>query len=267
MKSIFSFFTACLALTATCAANIQVVGSLARTKSVKAGELFEGVIQLKNTGSKPAHVNVRQTDYHFEADGSNRYDEPGSSPRSNANWLSVTPPRIVLEANQSTEVHYKCRVPDRPELRGAYWSMIMIEPAAAPVAAADDKQGTVGLRTMTRFGIQIVTEVGEGSQSIKVLQKKLVRDGAGSHKLELDIANTGERALHPSISVELYNDKGVPAGRFDAGKTRIYPSCSIRATAALTGVPPGKYTALVLLDSGDANVMGAQYSLQIDAQE
>lgn len=264
MKHLLTFLLSSILLTASSLASVQVVGSLARTKSATPGESFEGVIHLKNTGSQASEIRVRQTDYLFAADGTNRYDEPGTTARSNADWLSVTPPRLVIGPNETAQVHYKCKVPSRSELKGAYWSMIMIEPVAAPAATAKGgaQQVAVGLQTMLRFGVQIVTEIGDGTRAIKVLDKRLVH-AEGTSALQLDIANTGERTIQPAVSVELYDSKGTSVGRFEARKTHIFPTCSIRATAALKGVLPGTYTALVLLDNGDANVMGAQYTLEI----
>jgi hypothetical protein len=65
------------------------------------------------------------------------------------------------------------------------------------------------------------------------------------------------------MSVEMFDKTGASVGRFDAGRTRIYPECSVRAKVDLTGIPEGKYTAMVLLDSGESQVLGAQYDLEI----
>ncbi len=85
----------------------------------------------------------------------------------------------------------------------------------------------------------------------------------GKRLFQLDVGNDGERMLIPAISVELFDQKGASLGRFDAGRTRIYPSGSARAKVDLTDLPSGKYVAMVLLDSGDAQVMGAQYDLEL----
>ena len=85
----------------------------------------------------------------------------------------------------------------------------------------------------------------------------------GKRAFLLDIGNDGERLMVPMMTVELFDAQGATVGRFDAGRARIYPGCSVRAKADLTDVPPGKYTAMVLLDSGDAQVMGAQYDIKI----
>ncbi len=263
----FPLLTLLLALlVSTSHAGITIVGNLARHTTLKAGETFEGVILLKNTDPRPAEARVFQTDYLSDAAGHTDYAAPGSTPRSNAPWITITPTRIIVGAGETVSVRYKGRAPADAKLRGTYWSVVMVEPAAA---AATDPQGkaaevAVGVQTVIRFGVQIVTEIGrEGTRSLQILDKGLGMV-EGKRLLHLDVGNNGERLLIPAMGVELFDANGASFGKFDAGRARIYPTCSTRAKIDLTDVPPGKYTALVLLDSGDDQVLGAQYDLAIE---
>lgn len=263
-RSLLLLLAACL-LAGSAPAGLVVIGNLARTSTIKPGETFEGVIFIKNTDKQPAEARISQTDYLSYADGSNQYGDAGKAPRSNANWLTLTPSRLKLAPGETQPVRYKGRAPADPMLRGTFWSMIMVEPNTAPAITPEGKpdEVAVGLKTTIRFGIQIVTEVGPGAtRSLQVLDKRIVA-GDGKRTLQLDIGNDGERLLIPAMSVELFDQGGASIGRFEAGRARIYPACSVRAKVDLTDVPAGKYAAMVLLDSGDAQVLGAQYDLEI----
>ena len=252
-------------ITPSARAGVIVIGNLARTTTAQPGGSFDGVIFIKNTDAQPADVSVSQTDYVSKADGTSDYGEAGKSPRSNASWITVTPSRLKLAAGETVPVRYKGTVPADPKLRGTYWSMIMVEPNAAAALTPEQQAGkvAVGLKTAIRFAVQIVTEVGQGgARSLQVQDKRLIR-AENKRALELDIANDGERLLIPQMTVELFDATGASIGRFDAGRTRIYPICSVRAKVDFIDVPFGKYAAMVLLDSGDAQVMGAQYDLEI----
>lgn len=254
-----------LTLAASCQGGIVVIGELARATSVEPGESFNGVIFLKNTDARPVGVSVFQTDYLFHADGTNAYGEPGSVKRSNASWITVTPTRLKIGAGETVPVRYQGTVPAEPEEDGTYWSMIMIEPSSVPAIAPDGKpdQVAVGLQTNIRFGVQIVTEVGHsGTASLRVLDKRLVQGEAG-RVLELDIGNDGDRLLIPAMTIELFDQNGVSVGFFEAEASRIYPNCSVRKRVDLTRMPAGRYAAMVLLDSGDLQVMGARYDLEL----
>jgi hypothetical protein len=265
MKRPLLLFLFCLLFLPSAQAGLSVIGNLARTTTIKPGESFEGVIFVKNTGPQTADARVSQSDYLARCDGSNEFGEAGKGPRSNAKWLTLSPSRLKLAPGETQPVRYKGRAPADAKLRGSYWSLIIVEPNAAPAITPEGKPDTVaiGLQTTVRFAVQIVTEIGKtGTRSLQVLQKCLVREN-GKRLFQLDIGNDGERLLIPAISVELFDQKGASLGRFDAGRTRIYPSGSARAKVDLTDLPNGKYAAMVLLDSGDAQVMGAQYELEL----
>ena len=119
------------------------------------------------------------------------------------------------------------------------------------------------MQTVIRFGVQIVTEVGEGGNgTLHVTNKRLESNGPKRWFL-LDAENTGNRVMVPAIWVELFNKEGISVGKFEGERSRIYPACSVRYHVDVTEVPPGQYTALVILDNGDDHVMGAQYEMAI----
>ena len=254
-----------LALVGRCLGGVSVIGSLARHHNVQSGEAFEGIILLKNTGDDAVEMSVAQNDYLFTADGNNRYEKPAIHARSNAAWLNASPSRVTLPPQGTASVYYKGVVPKDVAVVGTYWSMIMIEPVATPPPAVEGAENKIsmGLQTVTRFAVQIVSEIGStGTEELKVQDKSLVSDG-GKRVLRLDVANTGERAQIPGLWAELFNEQGVSLGRFEGGRWRIYPGCSVRYKVDLTDVPAGKYTAMVVMDTGGEYVTGAQYALEI----
>jgi len=263
-------------------AGVSVVGGLTREKALEPGAKFEGTIRLQNNGEITSQVNVYQTDYLFYADGSNLYGEPGSAPRSNAQWFTISPKRLTIPPGEKASVHYSGQVPevrelasitgglqllDNPNLVGTYWSMVMIEPE--PETDPESVEGEagkvkIGIQTKVRYGIQIVTHIGDtGVSKIRFLDKRLTNH-EGEVTLQLDIENVGERWLSPTVWVELYDEGGMQAGRFEAGKKRIYPDCSVSHEVDLSGVPKGNYKALVVVDNGDEHVFGARYDLGIE---
>jgi hypothetical protein len=266
----------------TALAGVSVVGGLTREKALEPGATFEGTIQLQNTGETTCQVNAYQTDYLFYADGSNLYGEPGSAPRSNAQWFTISPKRLTIPPGEAASVHYSGQVPEIRELAsinddlqlmesvnlvGTYWSMVMVEPVPEnDIEAVEGEAGKVkiGIQTKVRYGIQIITNIGDtGVRKIRFLEKKLANQ-EGQVTLQLDIENVGERWLSPTVWVELYGDEGTQVGRFEAGKKRVYPECSVRHEVDLSGVRKGNYKALVVVDNGDEYVFGAKYDLGIE---
>ena len=267
MKKIIFFLLFFIILADFSFACVSVIGGLSREKNVKPGEKFEGIIYLKNNGESSCQVKVKQTDYLFYADGKNIYGEPGGISRSNARWISLSPVRLTVPPKETASVYYIVQVPENPDLKGSYWSMVMVEPIpeTSPESTKEEKgKVKVGIQTIVRYGIQIVTNFSDaGERKIRFLDKKLFSQDK-KRLFEFDIENTGERSLSPVVWVELYSKDGMNIGRFESSKLRIYPGCSVRHKVDLTDVPKGKYKALVVADSGDENVFGAQYDLEME---
>jgi hypothetical protein len=282
MKKILGFFLFLVVLVDFSFASVLVMGELTREKALQPGESFEGTISLKNTGETSCRVNVYQTDYLFYADGSNIYGKPGTAVRSNTDWLSVAPNRLTIPPHQVASVYYtvqvpqiqklasaydEFQVPESPDLIGTYWSMVMVEPVpqTGPENIEDEnRKAKMGIQTKIRYGIQMVTHIGDtGARKIKFSNKRLIKQ-EGRRFLQMDIENIGERWLSPALWVEIYDSHGVKAGRFESSKKRIYPGCTVRHKFDLTDVPKGKYKALVVADNGDEYVFGARYDFGID---
>ena len=248
-------------------AELIVVGDLARSKIVSPGEKVEGAILLKNNGDKPVRAKAYLTDYLYFADGRNMYGEPGKLKRSNANWITLNPAQITIPAKETTSLYYTLSVPKDSLLKGTYWSMVMVEALPAERVQSikeEKKKQTLSLQTIIRYGIQISTDIEDsGKPILKIADKKLVSQD-GHYLLRLDMENEGDRMLAPSVWLDLYNKEGKNIGRFDSGKMRIYPGCSVRHVFDLTDVPKGSYKGLVVIDGGGQNVFGAQYDFAIN---
>lgn len=246
------------------AASINVSGSLTHEKVAAIGANYNGSILIENTGKVTCAVRIYQTDYLYYANGSNIYGIPGEIPSSNAKWITLGANWITIPANEEGVVNYQVQVPNNSRLRGTYWSMIMVEVADDQPLVRNKGQGAVALQTKLRYGVQIITHIGNtGTRQIKFLDRKIINDG-GQRFLQLDIENSGERALLPSVSLQLFDKGGRLIGNFYGKKARIFPTCSIRQRINLPSIPKGNYKALVIVDNEDQYVFGANYDLAIE---
>lgn len=272
MKRFWGRFFFILALllflwTETSHAGFSVLGGLTREMVGQPGQKLEGTIELKNTGPQPIEVNIKKNDYLFFADGRNIYGEPGSTPRSNAKWLSVTPTRLIIPSQSTASVYYSVQIPSDKTLKGTYWSILMVEPsgeAGSKIVGGGKDKITFGIQTRIRYGIQIVTHIGDtGQKNLRIIDRKLIKEKDGTGVLQLDMENTGERWLRPWVRAELYDQSGHLVKKLECGRLRIYPGTSVRSRIAFQGIPRGKYKVLVIIDDGDGYVWGAQYILQL----
>ena len=240
------------------------VETLSVEKIVAPGETYQGTITLTNDGSEPQNVVVYQTDYLCFSDGSNQFGMAGELARSNANWVAFSPRQVEVPPHQSSWISYEVKVPNDSSLIGTYWSLLMVEQVEQPAdSALRLRRNQAGVQQVIRYGIQCVTHVGSsGFHRLHFTGTQLVVREDQGKELQVDVENAGERWAVPAAWVELYGDNGRHIGRFESGKKRIFPGTSVRFRIPLGNVPAGKYKALVVLDNGDQDVLGAKYDLE-----
>jgi hypothetical protein len=249
----------------SCDAYVSIRGDLTHERQLRPGETYKGTIRVNNTGDEPEDVKIYKTDYRFDCNGSYFYDPPGGHNRSNADWITFNPHRITVPPHGTSVINYVLEVPQSPDLVGTYWSIIMVEHVGSgkrQVSAEDETEVSVAVGHVIRYAIQIVTHIGStGTCKLRFLNTDLVREG-DERVLNVDLENVGERWLRPTLWTELYAKNGAYAGKFEAGRLRMYPGTSVRYTINLTEAEQGDYKALIVADCGD-DVFGATYSLVI----
>lgn len=250
-------------------AGIAVVGGLSKEKTAACGTTYQGTIRIRNLGTTPQTVRVYQTDYRFFADGRNVYGEPGKDPRSNAGWVTLSPSLLTIPPKEEAAVAYEVAVPHDNALRGSYWSMVMVEGMGdgSPQAALTTKGETrIAVRQVIRYGVQLVTDIGAtGTRSLEI-DARLVR-ADGKRLLQVDVQNTGERWLRPTLWAQLFDARGQFVGKFNGARARVYPGTSVRKSIDLSAVPAGTYKALVVADAGEQSVYGATYTLKLGGEK
>jgi len=248
-------------------ADVGIVGGLVHEKTAGPGEIYEGSIIVKNQGDRPEEIRIYQTDYLCYFDGTNDYNSPGELERSNANWVSFNPHRMIIPSKSIAKINYTLKVPSDPNLEGTYWSMLMIEeiPANSPLSSqAESAELQVGIIQIVRYGIQMTTHIGDsGERKLEFLETKLLKETEG-RVLQVDIENTGQRFIRPYLWADLYDENGRYIGRFDSDRKRIYPGASVRYEVNLSSVPEGDYKALVVADGGGDYIFGANYTLKFE---
>jgi hypothetical protein len=269
MRTHAALFTVFLITASYACGQVSIIGDLSQDHEARPGEPYNGSIIVKNDSDDPQEAKLYQTDYLFACDGTNDYAEPGSTPRSNARWVSFSPSFLTIPPRGSVTVNFTVNVPKTiagKQLEGSYWSMLMVEGIAkeSPESSLPkkDNRPEMGVRQTLRYGIQIATHIaGTGTRSIKFIQAKLVKGAKGETLLQVDLEDSGTLGFRPDFYVELFDGKGISKGKFPGHRYRLYPGTSVRQMVELNGIGAGTYKALVVVDAGGDDVFGAQYTL------
>lgn len=236
-------------------------------RTAAAGERYEGKIELTNSSKVPQEAKLYQTDYSSTADGRTGYGPPGSSPRSNAAWVSLSASRVMIPAGGKATVTYVVTVPTVTSLAGTYWSMLMVEAidrADEGAGLSRDASGPgMAIRSKIRYGVQVATHVGAASPIRIAFDSVKASTEANSERiLSFDFVNAATRAAQLLMTVELFSADGKPVRKLEQQRGLLYPGHSARQRFVFGKLPAGTYTAIVTADAGGDEMFGAQYTLR-----
>ncbi|MFQ6113741.1 MAG: LysM peptidoglycan-binding domain-containing protein [bacterium] len=165
----------CLPIPGAALAGISLVGSSIHESEVRVAETYQGVIAIKNTGSRPAQLKVYQSDHEIFQDHNNdNFSKGTKTERSNANWISFGPIGLVIPPKATAGISYTVTVPETDSLSGAYRSMIVVEELpgdASNASMARKRPLQTALKENRRLGIMIVTHI-VNSRNRDLSQKK-----------------------------------------------------------------------------------------------
>jgi hypothetical protein len=241
-------------------AQIAVIGNTIDEHTASAGQRYEGTIIVRNLTPQSQPVRIYQTDYSFFSDGTSRFDSAGTTPRSNARWITPSATSLTIPPSADVTLTYTVALPSVDTLRGTYWSAVMIE--GAPTAPPSTAARQVGIGAVIRYAVQVATHLPvTGSRTVRLTKEAFVPDTAGTRRLDMVVQNAGERAYRPALWVELYDANGTLRTRLEQQRGLLYPGTSVTQRFTFGNLPAGDYKAVVFADTGDDAVFAAQYKL------
>lgn len=240
--------------------SIIVSGELTREFQLAPGNSAEGQLVLRNTSASPGRARIYQVDYALDA-GAHRYLEPGELPRSNAPWIELGERLPELAPGETRIVPFRLTVPADPAPNGTYWSMIMVEGIADSPSPETD--GSVSLRTVIRYGIQVIAHVGTTATAKPAIARQRIDREKDRRSVCFDLTNNGDRWLRPKMELRLFDGSGRSLGVLGTAPVRIYPGACEPQRFDLPALPVGDYLALIVIDTDD-ELYGAQYRFRLE---
>jgi hypothetical protein len=246
-------------------AQIAVLSSTVEERTASAGERYTATIVVSNPTGREQVARIYQTDYRFSADGTSHFDDPGTSVRSNAPWITLQTTRVVLPPGAEVRVPYSVEIPGVDSLRGTYWSAIMVEgqpsesvtrPEAANGAA------TVAVGAIVRYAVQVATHLqATGTRSVRFDGAAASKSDYGNTVLDLDVTNAGERGYRPVMWIEVYDEAGTLRATAKQSRGLLFPGTSLHQHFDLGSLAAGRYKAVVFADTGEETVYAKQFTI------
>ena len=249
--------TMLLSISIPISASITIVGELVHTHSAAIGTSYSGVVEIANVGNRNERVQLRQNDYLYTADGYNIFNNPGSDPRSNAPWITLLQDDIVIAPGKTAKVPYTVQVPPNSALCGSYWSLLFVQAITDSLLNPDRPDDSrVELQANLRYGVQIITDIGESGKKIIHIDNIQVSKIENEHAIHFNVNNIGEKSVFTNIYAQVYTDKGKYVGRFDGNRRKTLPGCSINTYIQFPHLEEGRYRMQIIADGGGNDVFG-----------
>lgn len=263
-RTILTLQAALLIATASGAmAQIAVVGSTVEEHVAAPGETYSGTIVVRNLTKQDQPARIYQTDYLFFADGTSHFDDPASTPRSNAKWITPTVRSLVVPPMSEMTVSYTVKVPPNDSLVGTYWSAVMVEGAPNEAGRASGNRPQIGIGAVMRYAVQVATHIRTtGSRKVNFANSRFLTNADSTQAFELEVQNVGERAYRPALWIEVYDARGALKVNARQERGLLYPGTSLKQTFALGKLAHGTYRAVVFADSGEDAVFASQFTLK-----
>lgn len=233
---------------------ISLVGSTVQTSTSVPGGTFEGVIKIRNTETNETSVRLYVSDYKTGTNGSSLFAAPGTYERSNGKWYGVDVQQVEIPAQQVREVRYRGTVPQDATLAGSYWSLVFAEEQAPVLPLVTNsliKTPQAAIRTVVRFATIVLNDIGPSSEPVlKVVERRLVQTN-DVRALSMLLENRGNRMVVPLPSLEVLDAEGASVRKVELNPARIFPGSAVRLNFDLAGVLAGRYSGIIVLDTGD----------------
>jgi hypothetical protein len=258
---IFYTFLSIIFQASVCWAGISIPEEMTHEAWCSPGEEYKKLIPLSNTGNDSLQVKISHVDYICNAKGENFFEKIPFHTRSNGSWTKIFPSYIELPPQKTTYINCAVAVPSDPLLQGTYWSMLLIEPVEKRFLPVAKDREALGIQTIVRYGLLLVTHVGkEGKKQLKIIDK-----GLKEKTFWFDYENHGDWLLKPKIAFKIFDLQGVEVKEYVMGLKKLYPGCSAHHEVNLSELPDGKYKGLLLFDQEDS-LFGAEYQFSIGSR-
>ena len=220
---------------------------------VSPGDTVNQAVQLYNPSDRVVNVRVYQSDYITNDSGEDVYLPAGSYHRSNADWIRVQS-SIRLQPNQTFPLPFLINVPTDRDLKGSYWSDLLIEEV---IETTDFDPEIIAINL--RYAIQIICNVVNTEQ----IQLAFENIHYGVDEVSLSLRNTGNSWFQASIKMDVYDDRAELVGSFLSERNRVYPSAVKRVHIPVRLSRFTNYYAIIVADCGNGNIFGHQVSFII----
>jgi len=221
------------------------------------GEIQKKQINLINHSSLPQKYTLKASDYILDSDGNKKSVPLGTSKRSCADWLTISPAFIELNPNQSATLDVLMTVPK--DGFSSKWCLIHVAVSKEQSASDVDKSLAAGVLIAPRIVIQVKQSPKSNNNYKATISnlKEVTKHGDKERNFEATVTNLGDNIIEARVSLALANMQTAKEQKFASTKVTVYPDGTRTVKLQLpNNLEKGKYALAAILDYGHRQPLG-----------
>lgn len=229
------------------------------------GEIQKAEVTIRN------HANIKQAytltlgDFIIDEDGAKKRIAAGQSPKSCANWTTITPSFIQLNPNEEKTVSVLMTVPkDGNDTR---WCLLYVQTAKEQTENPVDKQLQTGIKVTPRIAV-LINQSPKSNTNFKgkiYNLKDITTEEDSTLQYEVTVENIGDKILEAKVQLYLANLTTATEKKFPSTMQRVYPGEKRTFVLSLPkDAGSGKHALAAILDYGHgSDLEGTQIMIDL----
>lgn len=264
MKNLFTTLFICLNFFLINAQDFEVAPVIMNFDA-NPGQIQKKVMTIRN------HANIKQAftfnfgDYEVNEEGKKIRQAAGTSKRSCASWITVTPNLLELNPNEERTVTVLMTVPK--DGFATKWGMIYVQASSEQTGSEIDKQLATGIKVTPRIAVLISQSPKTNKNyKAKIYNLKEVTTKKDSLKtFHVVVENIGDKIIEGNVQLLLADMSTAIETKYKPKKNRVFPGEKRTFTLTLpNGISSGKYVLAAILNYGHGTALeGTQLLVEI----
>lgn len=222
-------------------------------------------IFVRNKGNTEQSFIFNLSDWLTDAKGNVTYLKPGTSGRSCAEWITVSPSLVTLQPNESARINVTMLVPnDNPSTK---WAVLFVESAVEKTGAkAIDKDVQMGLQVAARIAIPVYQSPTTNTLyrgTLEGLEETI--DSLNNRTYETKVINLGDKILNCKVYFTISNLETAEETTSEPIEFSLLPDSDKDVTyTTINQLDKGKYSIAAILDYGyNEELDGIQLDIEV----
>jgi len=221
---------------------------------------------LRNKAKTEQNFVFSVGDWLTDENGEVKYFDPGSTSRSCADWVTISPSLITLQPNESVRVNVTMLVPENDN--STKWAVIFVETAEEQTGArAIDKDVGMGIKVSARIAVTVFQSPESNTfykGTLEGLTERL--NDNNQHVFETQAINLGDKILNCKVYFTISNLETADEFTSDPIEFSLLPETSRNLKYTYTkDLPKGQYSVAAILDYGfNEKLEGIQMDLTVN---